>query len=223
MPTLQQLHYLEITPEKFIDNCSPVELQEVILLANARLNRMEKTPATPEPVAPKPEPAPLPPGPEKEHKKQLRFRWTLEEVDILRELYPTTSAEELAKKLNRHPDAIMMKAGKLGIKKQKKATSENTAGFDSPEGKKQRREKELAQLRKAKARYKAEQAAKKLITVHLDSRTTLRVPEDADMEALKEKYLPPIPNIKKIKQKTQEDGLPEIPETSAGAPMEDSD
>jgi hypothetical protein len=49
MPTLQKLFYLDIniTPEKFIGNCSEVELQETILLANIRLNRLEKTPAKP--------------------------------------------------------------------------------------------------------------------------------------------------------------------------------
>jgi hypothetical protein len=42
MPTIQKLFVLEVTPEKFVDSCTEVELQEVILLAEKRLTRIER-------------------------------------------------------------------------------------------------------------------------------------------------------------------------------------
>ena len=109
MPTLQQLYYLDITPEKFIDNCSDVELQEVFLLANARLNRMEKTSSPP--PATKPQSKDLPKvAPKKALPKAsitstvpaARCRkWTSEEDAMLGKLLSEMSGKKIAEKLNR--------------------------------------------------------------------------------------------------------------------------
>jgi hypothetical protein len=40
MALIQKLFTLEITPERFVDNCSEVELKETALLIEARLNRL---------------------------------------------------------------------------------------------------------------------------------------------------------------------------------------
>jgi hypothetical protein len=130
MPTLQKLFCLDITPEKFIDNCSEVELQEVILLANARLGRAEKAqPAPPEPAAieappepsrrkalPKAAPVPAVTRKEKPH-------WTPEEDAILRELWSSLLGVEIAQKLHRDYKCTMAHAKKLGLSKRNKETN----------------------------------------------------------------------------------------------------
>jgi hypothetical protein len=42
MPSVKQIFTLEVTPEKFIEGCTEVELQEVMLLAERRLKRLER-------------------------------------------------------------------------------------------------------------------------------------------------------------------------------------
>lgn len=41
MPKIEHLFTLEITPERFVEACSEYELNEVYLLASARLRRLE--------------------------------------------------------------------------------------------------------------------------------------------------------------------------------------
>jgi hypothetical protein len=43
MPTIQKLFFLEITPERFVDNCSESELRETAMLIEARLDRLFTT------------------------------------------------------------------------------------------------------------------------------------------------------------------------------------
>ncbi len=132
MPRVTQIFILEVTPVKFIDNCSAVELQEVILLANARLDRLEQA-SNPQRGEQKSaddlleldwaeqvqEPAALPIGEQTEKVKEKSY-WTPEEDGQLRKLYPTTKAKDLALQMNRSNRAITQRAGLLGIGKNKK-------------------------------------------------------------------------------------------------------
>jgi hypothetical protein len=114
MPTLQQLYYLEISPEKFISKCSEVELQEIILLANARLRRDEASPAAPEP-------APLSvAAPVKARPKTRSNAWTPEEDALIRKLYPTTPTKTLAEQMNyrRSTHSIVQHANTIGVSKE---------------------------------------------------------------------------------------------------------
>ncbi|MDR0694702.1 MAG: hypothetical protein LBF81_05335 [Prevotellaceae bacterium] len=146
MPTIQKIFYLDITPEKFIDNCSVVELQEIILLANARLNRKERTPVASEQdaadIVPLPplkslsKPAAIEAPPKPSHRKALpkaapgaavtkkeRSNWTPEEDATLRKLWTSMLGVEIAKKLNRDYKSLMAHAKKLGLIKRNKKTN----------------------------------------------------------------------------------------------------
>lgn len=126
MPTLQKVFTFDITPEKFIDNCSDVELREAILLANERFNRTERTP---EPVATLPE-APAPSEPvaaetsagsagikTRAPGEKKQENWSPEDDAKLRELWPTMLGVEIAVQLNRNYKVVMAHATKLGLRK----------------------------------------------------------------------------------------------------------
>jgi hypothetical protein len=135
MPKLQQVFYIDITPEKFIDNCSDVELQEVVLLINAKLSRLgREVPPAPEPVAvdfqpPQPRKALLKDPAVPATKKYKP--WTAEEDAILRELWDITPGTEIAKKLNRGYKVLMRHASKLGLNKNN--SCEKLTGGRQPE------------------------------------------------------------------------------------------
>jgi hypothetical protein len=42
MPRITKAIHIEITPSQFIENCDETELFELILLSNAKLDRVEK-------------------------------------------------------------------------------------------------------------------------------------------------------------------------------------
>ena len=177
MPTLQQIYYLDITPEKFIDNCSAVELQEVLLLANARLNRMGETSSpppvklhhalpkvTPKKALPKASTAPAARG----------RKWMPDEEETLRRLWPNMKGTEIAKKLGREYKTVMSRAGKFGLAKN------NT---------KKCRVKALQQLEPAlEPAHPEPSRKKKLISVRVDKRTIVQVPAGTDVEKIKKKY-----------------------------------
>ena len=124
MPTLQQIYRLDITPEKFIDNCSEVELQEVILLAGARLNRMETAPPPPRKELPRkelPPPAlkepPLKEPPRKEPPPARKSTWTPQDDERLRNLWDSHTGVEIAATLCQNYKYVMARASKLGLRK----------------------------------------------------------------------------------------------------------
>jgi hypothetical protein len=52
MPRITEVHLIQITPEKFLDNCSPVELREIDhLIQSPRYQvRMDQTEKDPQPA-----------------------------------------------------------------------------------------------------------------------------------------------------------------------------
>ena len=187
MPTLQQLYYLDITPEKFIDNCSAVELQEVILLANARLNRMEKT-ASPPPAAPTavkalPKVAPkkaLPKASTTPTVPVARGRkWTPDEEETLRRLWPNMKGTEIAKKLGREYKTVMSRAGKFGLAKNNTKKCRVKALPKPPPEPKPKKDAPAGPF---------VSVPKKKISVRIDKRTIVQVPAGTDVEKIKKKY-----------------------------------
>jgi hypothetical protein len=135
MPTLQKIYTLEITPEKFIDNCSEVELQEVILLANAKLSRHEspvsqKQVAIPSSSSPKSLPKPKPERPQPI--RRTHRRWTQEEDELITKLHSTTSLKKIAEKLNRKYKVVAGRASKLGLQKRKSSKPEKDVPMATP-------------------------------------------------------------------------------------------
>jgi hypothetical protein len=177
MPTLQQIYYLDITPEKFINNCSDVELQEVILLANARLYRLVRlaslsekyhnlppeTPPTPKQVAVKRRPKS--PNPEQFVSKR---GWTPEEDAILREMWPSVAGVDIAKRLNRNYKAVMNYASKLGLRKNNSLNKLNIARQE-PEPTPEAEDPTPSAAPEPKPK-------KKMISVRVDKRTIVQVP-----------------------------------------------
>jgi hypothetical protein len=146
MSTLQKIVTLDITPEQFINNCSPVELQEIILLACYKIFQI-KAPATtreaplirtrPDPDLSSPPPPLSPPSfelpepsgaPIKERPaatgapapRQLSQRWSPKEDEIIRKRWRTTTGVQLAQELNRDYKSLMAHAAALGLKKNAK-------------------------------------------------------------------------------------------------------
>jgi hypothetical protein len=121
MPTLHKIYTLDITPEKFIDNCSEVELRKIILLANAKLSLLgcEVPPA---PSIRKRETLPVPslkPLPASKPSSRKRQNWTPAEDAMLRDLWQSIPGKEIATKLNRDYKVVMAHAAKLGLRKNK--------------------------------------------------------------------------------------------------------
>jgi hypothetical protein len=184
MPTLQKLFYLEITSEKFIDNCSAVELQEVILLANEKLSRL-----IPETLAAPAEAVVLKPLPPSLRAKRSNLptatvpivsgskrKWTSDEEATLRLLWPSTPGKKIAKKLGRPYKSVMTRASKLGLSKNKKREAK-TRQQPPPE-----LEPELETAPAVPI------VPKKLISVRVDKRTIVQVPAGTDVEKIKNKY-----------------------------------
>jgi hypothetical protein len=187
MPTLQKLFYLDITPEKFIDNCSEVELQEIILLANARLNQMEKTspPPSEQPaIKALPEQRSRKALPEQTKPTRAAARtWTPEEDAKLREWWPRTSGKDIAKKLNREYKTVMLHAAKIGLRKNKPKKKPNIRQQPPPEP-----EPEFKKRISQKTAPIVPVVPKKLISVRVDKRTIVQVPAGTDVEKIKNKY-----------------------------------
>jgi hypothetical protein len=214
MPTLQKLFYLEITPEKFVDNCSEVELQEVILLANKKLSWLGTPPAHVDA-----EELPKPRSRREPSKSQAgatatkkRMSWTPEEDATLRSLWPALSGREIAEKPNREYKSVMFHAGGLGLKKNKSQKRVNIRQQPSPpaippalpKSKRKKEEKdsvgsnslnlyeeqlnERARALRALKKAKDAEAGGKMVTVRVDKRTTVLVPEGTDIERIKDRY-----------------------------------
>jgi hypothetical protein len=188
MPTLQQIYYLDITPEKFIDNCSDVELQEVILLANAKLSRHE-TPASAPAPAQVPHELPAPPkqvagkrrskSPNPEQFISKRG-WTPEEDAILREAWPSTAGTVIAERLNRNYKVVMARASKLGLRK-RGSLKRTGATWRRPEPTPEAEDPTMSAAPEPKPK-------KKMISVRVDKRTIVQAPVGTDVEKLKAKY-----------------------------------
>jgi hypothetical protein len=185
MPTLQQVYTLDVTPDKFIDNCSDVELQEVILLANAKLSRHETL--APAQVHAKKLPPPKqvavkrrPKSPNPEQSVRKRPFWTPEEDATLREMWPSASGMDIAKHLNREYKTLMMHASKLGLRKNSSPTRKEVARQEpepTPEA------EDITPPAAPDLKPK-----KKMISVRVDRRTIVQVPEGTDVEEIKAKY-----------------------------------
>jgi hypothetical protein len=177
MPTLQKIFTLDITPEKFIDNCSDVELQEVILLANKKLSWHDIAPA----VAKTPPtvncPPPLPAAPPVPKSPKIRQSWPPEEEEKLRELWPSMSGMEVAEKLGRAYKTVMAHASKLGLSKR------STYKRNLPDARQQ-----PEPVPEPEHLTPASKPKKKLISVRVDRRTIVQVPEGTDIKKLKAKY-----------------------------------
>jgi hypothetical protein len=113
MPTIQKVFVLEVTPEKFVDSCTDVQLQEVIMLAEHRLSRTVCASPEPEPQ-PKPKPQPAQ-NPQPRLPKRVCVgrpaRWTPENVELLR----TMSVAEAAAHFGLSKSTICTKRSKLGV------------------------------------------------------------------------------------------------------------
>jgi hypothetical protein len=187
MPTLQQIYTLDVTPEKFVDNCSDVELQEIILLANAKLSRHEtsapaqvhakKLPLSPKQAAGKRRPK----SPNPEQSVRKRPFWTPEEDAILREMWPSTSGTAIAKHLDRNYKVVMARASKLGLRKR---------GLLKRTGHVWRRPEPTPEAEDITTPAAPEpKSKKKMISVRVDKRTVVQVPEGTNIEELKAKYV----------------------------------
>jgi len=53
-------------------------------------------------------------------KKRVKGRWSNDELKLLKKVFPTTSARQVADKLGRTVKSVEMKASKIGLKKSKK-------------------------------------------------------------------------------------------------------
>jgi hypothetical protein len=186
MPTLQQIYILDVTPEKFIDNCSDVELQEIILLANAKLSRHETS--APAQAYAKKLPAPmrqvavkaLPKGHTPKQSVRKRPFWTPEEDAILRKMWPSASGVDIAKRLNLEYKTVMTHASKLGLRKRgspKRTGDARQEPEPTPEA------EDITTPATPEPKPK-----KKMISVRVDKRTIVQVPEGTDIEELKAKY-----------------------------------
>jgi hypothetical protein len=119
MPTLQRVFTLEISPEKFVDNCTEVELQEVIMLAEKKLRRERRNSDVREDL-PKNPPKTLPAvrGSSAAPKQKMANKpWTKRDIEVLRRRYPVDSNEDIAAELGRNAYSITNKASELKIKK----------------------------------------------------------------------------------------------------------
>ncbi|MDR3350729.1 MAG: hypothetical protein LBN98_03645 [Prevotellaceae bacterium] len=110
MATLQRVLFIDITADKFIDNCSIDELREVIMLANTRLLR-----GTPGPVAGKALPVAVPKTARAKAGAKKTAGWAPEEEAMLRELWPAMCGFEIAEKLHRDYKTVMGYAKKIGL------------------------------------------------------------------------------------------------------------
>ena len=136
MPTIQRVFTLEVTPEKFIDNCSSADLQITIMLAEKKLQRInpdvqevtDEIVKMPNPLPERPTPPELPllppppvlTVPQKPQKKGKQSKsWTEYEVELLKQLYHTTPLADISAKFGRPGNAIMQKAAKLSLRKYK--------------------------------------------------------------------------------------------------------
>jgi hypothetical protein len=100
MVLLQKVMKIDITSKKFVDNCTNIELQELIAIAKEKLSRGGVK--TQEPIT----------------GKSLKKRnWSEQENALLRELYPIMRGADVAKKLNRSYKSVMLYASKLGLHK----------------------------------------------------------------------------------------------------------
>jgi hypothetical protein len=129
MPTLQKIFTLEITPEKFVDNCSDVELQEVILLANKKLSYYDATPVAEESKESKVNKDNKVCKDNKEALKGLpkspkgkSGRWTAHEDATLREMWPNMAVLNIAFKMKRGYNSVMGRANRLGLSKRARRT-----------------------------------------------------------------------------------------------------
>jgi hypothetical protein len=146
MPTLQRIFTLEITPEKFVDNCSEVELEEVILLANKRLSYYDVIRVAEESKVNgksgewRVESGELAEAGAQSIIKQINSStvqqkggveglpksakgksggWTEREDGMLRELWPDMAVLDIAFKMKRGYNSVMGRAYRLGLSKQK--------------------------------------------------------------------------------------------------------
>ena len=183
MPSLQKIYTLDITPEKFIDNCSVVELQEVLLLANARLNRMEGTsppPAAPTAIKVLPKVTPKKALPKASTAPVARGRkWTPDEDATLRRLWPNMKGTEIAKKLNRNYKTVMLRAGRFGLAKNNTKKCRVKALPKPPPEPKPKKDAPAGPF---------VSVPKKKISVRIDKRTIVQVPAGTDVEKIKKKY-----------------------------------
>jgi hypothetical protein len=173
MPILQQIYVLEVTPEKFVDNCSDIELREAILLADAKLSRRVATPPSAQVPA-----KTLPASPKPEQRAPKKRGWTAEEDVRLRELWPTCTGSEAAKTLKRDYKAVMAHAIMLGLRKRQSKNSVPDA----------RQESDSAPEAEDPTPAALKSSPKKKIFVRVDKRTVVLAPAGADVEKLKQKY-----------------------------------
>jgi hypothetical protein len=112
-------------------------------------------------MLPKASPAP---GKERQSRK-----WTAEEDAILRKLWHSTCGVEIAQKLNREYKSLMAHAKKIGLKKNKshKPSLSSKVSQPSPHEPKN---------------------IKKMVSVRIDKRTIVQVPEGSDTQKIKNKY-----------------------------------
>jgi hypothetical protein len=129
MPILQKIFTLEISPEKFIDSCSDVELQEVFLLADAKLSRRGAIPVPATQIQAKA----LPAGPEPAQRAPRKRGWTDEDDAKLRELWPTCTGAEATRALKRNYKTVASRAIVLGLRKRKPSKNSGPVARQGPE------------------------------------------------------------------------------------------
>ena len=173
MPSIQKLFYIDITLERFVDNCSDVELQELILLAASRLRRNEpapsRTPKNRRPAIPE--------------KRKGKVRRTAEDDAFLRKNLPSATVEELAELMNRSVRCIYSHVKKLKIKPAQKAGKRNPEPPAKPEPEPVLDDDDSAgrhhrHAATTAAEIKSRTAATRTKTVRIDPRTVVIVPED---------------------------------------------
>jgi hypothetical protein len=166
MPSLQKLFWVEVTPERFVDNCSEAELRETELLVEARLNRLFRSGglkelkaelplhaatipepdsiAEPEPTEPEPSVEPVPDStpesrPESQGSPKSYKRWTDYEKGLLIRMSDSGMDDEaIAGKLSRSRAAVQLMRSKMqtGVKARSVKDDEGDDEGDPTEKKK---------------------------------------------------------------------------------------
>ena len=214
MPSITRVFTLEVTPEKFIDNCSETELQEVFLLANAALNRIERTQAPKAPCSfeeniPKAIPAQMS---SKRRTVLLRTKWVPERIAEIREMVRNGQSDAyIANYFNASVVAIQKIRSNNRILRRSRSTAENVKKTPTPVKPKPKLkpgrpkikkpvksenihgfnsyEEEVTRREQAKdtlRKVKQRNAATKKRLLRIDARTTVLVPADTnDAEYIK--------------------------------------